>query len=46
MTYKLEPRLSRITSPVVLILAEGKRWYENGMAAIEDAFDKKYRVVE
>lgn len=53
MTYKLEPGLSRITSPVRLIFpAEGKNGdsrqeeYENGLAATETEFDKKWRVVE
>ena len=46
MTYKLEPGLSRITSPVRLIFPEGAEEYRSGLEACEAEFDKKWRVVE
>ena len=53
LTYKLEPGLSRITSPVRLVFpAEGKNGdgrreeYDSGLAVTEAEFDKKWRVVE
>ena len=46
LTYKLEPGLSRITSPVRLIFPERAEEYENGKEAVDDLFDKKWRVVE
>ena len=46
MTYKLEPGLSRITSPVRLIFPEGSEEYSSGLAATEAEFDRKWRVVE
>ena len=46
MTYKLEPGLSRITSPVRLIFPERTEEYENGTEACDAEFDKKWRVVE
>ncbi len=43
MTYKLEPRLSCIVSPMV----DGeRREYSSGVEACEDAFDHSYRVEE
>ena len=47
MTYKLEPGLNRIISPVVIILPDGeKREYGSGVEACEDSFDHSYRVEE
>ena len=46
LTYKLEPGLSRITSPVRLIFPERSEDYSSGLAATEAEFDKKWRVVE
>lgn len=45
MTYKLNPALNKIQSPVVLIFPEGNRQkYSNGAAVTDMAFDKKYLV--
>ena len=47
MTYKLEPGLSRISSPVCLIFSDGRKvMIENGLATTEAEFDRKWRVVE
>lgn len=47
MTYKLNPELRLITSPVILIFPSGARHeYTAGAAVAEKAFDEKYRVVE
>ena len=47
MTYKLEPGLSRITSPIVLIFPNHtSQRYESGERACEAVFDHRYRVVE
>lgn len=45
MTYRLEPGLSRIVSPVAIHLPDGKRIeYENGTEACEVTFNHKYVV--
>ena len=45
MTYKLEPGLSRITSPISLLLPDGtERRYESGRDIVEAAFDHRYVV--
>lgn len=47
MTYKLEPSLARISSPVILILPGGeKKEYENGTEVCRAVFKHRYRVVE
>ena len=47
MTYKLDPSLSRITSPVLLILPNGEaKEYKNGALVIRDVFDQKYSVAD
>ena len=47
MTYKLNPELRLITSPVVLIFPGGARHsYISGAAVAEQVFNEKYRVVE
>ena len=47
MTYKLEPGLSRITSPIVLIFPDGHREeYSSGTDVVEAVFDCRYRVSE
>lgn len=47
MTYKLEPEIRKIVSPVVLTLPDGtKEKYESGSEACEKAFDHKYVVDE
>lgn len=41
MTYKLNPSLEKIQSPVILILPDGeRREYIDGAAVVEDVFDK------
>lgn len=45
MTYKLNPSVSIIISPVVLIFPNGvRKEYENGMAVAEDQFEHKYLI--
>ena len=47
MTYKLEPGLSRIVSPLILIFPDGGRMeFENGAAACAAVFDHRYVVRE
>ena len=47
MTYKLNPELRLITSPVTLIFPGGARHeYSSGTAVAEKTFNEKYRVVE
>ena len=47
MTYKIEPGIARISSPVVLVYPDmTESRYENGLAATQAVFDKSYRVVE
>lgn len=47
MTYKLEPGLSRIVSPVVVVLPDGdKKEYGSGADACADTFNYSYRVDE
>jgi len=47
MTYKLEPGLARISSPIVLILPTGEiKEYRDGKAATEAVLDKRWRVTE
>ena len=44
MTYKLDPVVEKIKSPVVLIIGDKKKSYESGKNAAEDVFDKRYVV--
>ena len=45
MTYKLNPRLEKIISPIVLIFPDGsKREYASGSAVAEAVFDRKYNI--
>ena len=45
MTYKLNPELRLITSPVVLIFPGGARHeYSSGTAVAEKTFNERYRV--
>ena len=45
MTYKLNPELRKILSPIVLIFPDGtKQQYESGKAAADDVFDHKYLI--
>ena len=46
MTYKLEPGLSQITSPVVLIFPDHTESYASGAEACRAVFDRKWRVTE
>lgn len=47
MTYKLEPGLARITSPIHLLLPDHTtRRFSSGDELTGMAFDKRYRVVE
>ena len=47
MTYKLEPGLSRIMSPITLLFPTGlKKEYQSGKEVCEMAFDRNYRVTE
>ena len=41
MTYKLNPSLEKIQSPILLIFPDGeRREYKDGAAVVEDVFDK------
>lgn len=45
MTYKLNPELSKILSPVILLFPDGNREeYENGRFAAEATFSEAYQV--
>ena len=47
MTYKLEPGLARITSPIVLIFPNhSSQRYESGEAVCKAEFEQKYLVME
>ena len=47
MTYKLEPGVSRITSPIKLHLPGGEiKEFENGIEACRAVFDHRYVVWE
>jgi len=47
MTYKLNPELRLITSPVVLLFPGGARHsYTSGAAVAEKTFNERYRVAE
>ena len=45
MTYKLNPSIARITSPLILTLPDGRKLeYENGEQAAEAVFDRHYVI--
>lgn len=44
MTYKLNPELSKITSPVVLIDGDCRMEFQNGKALTEAVFEKRYLI--
>lgn len=44
MTYKLNPEVRKITSPVTLVIGGETRNYPNGEALTELTFDKRYRI--
>ena len=47
MTYKLEPGLGRIMSPILLCFPDGHTAsFSSGEEACEIAFDRNYRVTE
>ena len=47
MTYKLNPEIRKITSPVELIFPDGeKRLFENGADVCSDVFEDRYVVKE
>lgn len=46
MTYKLEPGLSRITSPVVLVFPDHTESFSSGAEVCRVVLDKKWRVAE
>lgn len=47
MTYKLNPELRLITSPITLIFPGGVRHsYSSGVAVANKTFNERYRVVE
>lgn len=47
MTYKLNPAIAKITSPVTLIFPNGTQHsYASGAAVAEKTFNERYRVTE
>lgn len=45
MTYKLNPELGKIISPVTLLFPNGARHeYKSGKAMVEKSFSERYRV--
>ena len=47
MTYKLNPEIAKITSPVVLIFPNGERkQFENGTEAYSAVFENRYLIQE
>lgn len=45
MTYKLNPEIRKIISPIVMIFPDGtKQQYESGKAAAYTVFDHKYTI--
>lgn len=45
MTYKLNPEIRKIISPIVMIFPDGtKQQYESGKAAADAVFDHKYLI--
>ena len=47
MTYRIEPWVGTISSPIIAVLPDGEnRRYENGELAAKAVFDKHYVVKE
>jgi len=47
MTFKLEPGLARITSPIILLFPDHTtRRFSSGEDAVRETFDKRWKVVE
>lgn len=45
MTYRLNPEVEKIISPIVLIMPDGeKRVFENGEAVAGATFEKRYII--
>ena len=45
MTYKLNPEIAKIVSPVILIFPDESRcMYSSGKEVTEAVFDEKYRI--
>ena len=44
MTYKLEPILDKITTPILLKRGDVCRQYKNGKAVTEETFGEKYEI--
>lgn len=45
MTYKLNPAIGKIESPVILYLPSGeRRRYRNGAGVVEDLFDRRFMI--
>ena len=46
MTYKLNPILEKITSPVILVFPGNEcAEFRNGQAVVEQVFNEKYKIV-
>ena len=47
MTFKLEPGLARITSPIILLFPDHTtRRFSSGEDAVRETFDKRWKVTE
>ena len=46
MTYKVDPAVAKITSPVIAVFDGEEKCYENGKELADDCFDKNYMIVE
>ena len=44
MTYKIDPAVKRIQSPILLKTDETESGYENGEALAEASFPKRYEI--
>ena len=44
MTYKLDPVIEKIKSPVVLNFGDEKKEYESGAAACDAVFEERYVI--
>lgn len=47
MTYRLEPGLARITSPIILLFPDHTtRRFSSGEDIVRETFDKRWKVTE
>ena len=46
MTYKLESYISKISSPITLVISDIKIDFVNGSAAYDHDFDKRYVITD